>query len=285
MEVEDRGRAKDFLQTHSYYRVIVYRFSFQDEKDRFRRGTRFDDLTALYLFDLALRRLLFSGLTIFELAFREHFSFCIGRLYGALPFESARFLHRLGRADFWQKKVTDQAKQSGEPFVRHFNKTHHQEIPPVYALFEILTFGQLSRLFADLHDVQLRKKVAQDFMLREPVFQSFLAHAVFLRNLCAHHSYLWGRKLEVTPKLPKKSDSFLDGSINRNKHGSLYNSVVLLLWVVKELAGGTCFARSIRAFFEESAYPVSRAEQPNLTQLGFPSDWLELDIWKTDEAR
>ena len=74
--------------------------------------------------------------------------------------------------------------------------------PPSWLVIELLTAGELQRLYAGLAR-KYRKAIARELHLTEPVLQSWLKSYVRVRNICAHHGRLWNRFLGVYPAIPK----------------------------------------------------------------------------------
>lgn len=58
---------------------------------------------------------------------------------------------------------------------------------------ELMSFGLLSKWFANLKEDSLQKSIAREAGLSAPVLRSFLRLFSVLRNGAAHHSRLWNR--------------------------------------------------------------------------------------------
>src|SRR5699024_5023786 len=72
LEIPDRDRARRYLQHVGYYRLSPYTIPFQQGRPDhlLRKGTRFDDVLDLYVFDRALRLLVMDALERVEVAVR-----------------------------------------------------------------------------------------------------------------------------------------------------------------------------------------------------------------------
>ncbi len=55
--VPDNQRAKRYLTFIGYYRLSVYFLPFQNNKDKFNNGTKFDEILNLYILDRKLKLL------------------------------------------------------------------------------------------------------------------------------------------------------------------------------------------------------------------------------------
>ena len=89
--------------------------------------------------------------------------------------------------------------------------------PPSWLVIELLTAGELQRLYAGLAR-KYRKAIARELHLTEPVLQSWLKSHVRVRNICAHHGRLWNRFLGVYPAIPKS------GTVHWLNDGSTFDT-------------------------------------------------------------
>ena len=100
----------------------------------------------------------------------------------------------------------------------HYLDTYTSPItPPSWLVIELLTAGELQRLYAGLAR-KYRKAIARELHLTEPVLQSWLKSYVRVRNICAHHGRLWNRFLGVYPAIPKS------GTVHWLNDGSTFDT-------------------------------------------------------------
>ena len=66
--------------------------------------------------------------------------------------------------------------------------------PPAWILVEILPLGVVTRMFENLADNTLRKKIAARFGLTVPVFTSWITVVTLTRNACCHHARVWNKE-------------------------------------------------------------------------------------------
>lgn len=85
--IGDEAGAGEFLAHFNYYRFSGYALPFQhpaaDGGRAFNPGTRFEDVTAVYFFDRALRDLFGEASEIIELDVRTSVAYLFGQTYGA----------------------------------------------------------------------------------------------------------------------------------------------------------------------------------------------------------
>jgi abortive infection bacteriophage resistance protein len=205
--VEDRARAEASLLAISYYRLSGYFVPFErrrGEVHEFRPGTRFEDIVDLYTFDHKLRILVFDALERIETAFRTQLIYRLSLAHGGWWFENeALFYNPESRAHFLEE-LDREVNRSKEIFIRHYHERYgNPPRPPAWISFEVVSLGQLSKLFRNLRPSDAKKQVAAYFGVGAPVLESWLECLTNIRNTCAHHARLWNKTLVTRPKMPK----------------------------------------------------------------------------------
>lgn len=185
----DSGRALEWLKRIGYYRLSAYFIPFrQPQTDQFRAGTSLDDVVELYKFDGGLRLLTMQALDRIEVAVRAAITYHLAHDLGTFGYaDRANFDAGYNHAGLMNTLQREEQK-TGEVFVRHYRTKYTSEpVLPVWMATELLSFGALSKMFANLR-TSGRKKTAKAFAQPEPVFTSWLHALVATRNICAHHS-------------------------------------------------------------------------------------------------
>ena len=123
----------------------------------FRVGTTLENVLTLYNFDEALRSLIFKGISPIEVALRAQLAY-----QGAIkagPFWYKDRQYTLGRTDSKGQDIHNanvrhirkEVKRSGEAFIKHyFSKYSSPALPPAWMVFEVVSFGTLSKVFTHL---------------------------------------------------------------------------------------------------------------------------------------
>ena len=159
---------------------------------RFKSGTSFDQVTALYDFDRNLRRIVMRGCEHVEAALRGSWAHQL-----ALVGDGHSFLdpsHYKARDAFYKSlgKLAGEVGYSRETYIKHYRDTYDvPAVPPVWMVAEMISFGQLSRWYSGLADRSLRNAIARPLGLPEAVLVPFVRHITDIRNICAHHGRLW----------------------------------------------------------------------------------------------
>lgn len=275
----DHVRAAALLQAVSYYRLSGYALPFEARRGtehRFRDGTRFEDVVALYTFDHKLRTLLFDAIARIEMAFRtqitNHFSLEFGGWWYEEP---GRFYKRDNQSRFLGE-FDKEIGRSKETFIEHYRDNYGDPArPPAWIAFEVVTLGQLSRLYKNLRPCGPKARVADYFGLGIPVLENWMESLSVVRNACAHHSRVWNRQLAVQPIYPKRLPSGFPSTIVASE-GDLaraYATLCLSRYLLDRIGTMTRFPFQVRALLAE--YP-----RKSLHEMGFPDTWETEAFWQ-----
>lgn len=141
-----------------------------------------------------LRQLALDALERIEIALRVNIAHQLGR-YGALAHTEAKnfnagFNHNAW-LEYYRKLLERECDKSA--FIQH----HFENYPdlPVWAGCEVWDFGALSRLFQGLLEKD-KDYIGRQYGLQSGAhLQTHLRGFNFIRNVSAHHSRLWNRKM------------------------------------------------------------------------------------------
>lgn len=226
----DDQRSISYLQQISYYRLRAYFLPYQLIKDKFNKGTTFDQIIQTYAFDRELRLLVFDCIERIEIAIRTQFIYQMASHYNNSHWQDDQNLfitpayNNIGRlidpySDF--QNIISKAKTHRKPevFIKHYTDCYDKPFnPPSWMCFELLTIGELSNLYKGLKHNDDKKRIANFFKLHPTVFQSWLHSLTYVRNICAHHARLWNKDLAVEPTLLKKvKTNWINPRFNNNK--------------------------------------------------------------------
>ena len=283
LQCDDRAEAVRVLQ-HLDPQLFAEYCALLEEGDpsapRFRAGASFAGVLELYRFDSALRVLLFDAIQIVELSLRRQWVYHPSMAHGSLFYKEPRHfrapskgasgrewhhgaaLDRLYQAYWWQHGAHEGGALAGLPH------------PPARAVADVMSLGQLSRWCTNLKERGLRERIAYSYGLNEALLRSFLPSLVGLRNICAHHGRLYGKKPRALPKIPKKLPELRE-SFAGEGHGGAYSILVFLAFSLKRIDGEEHgrFVEGLRLLFARYGGAEPR-------RLGFPSRWWSLPVWR-----
>lgn len=216
LEVPTNGQPKRFLEEENYYNVINGYKDLFLEKDntnkpvipeRYRRGTHFNELKSLFLFDRELRFLFLKYILIFENSFKTVISHEFCKKYP----KPNSYLEIKNYVDDNPKKVLQQIsiltktihnKVDKEGAIKHYIEEHGSV--PLWVLVNYLTIGNLAHLYAVLTDADKNliakfyyDKYVKQYSASSMVhissenLESALKIINLVRNKCAHDERLY----------------------------------------------------------------------------------------------
>ncbi|MCB1893593.1 MAG: Abi family protein [Rhodocyclaceae bacterium] len=277
MAIPDRTRAAHYLTHINYYRLRAYWLPFEEQagdgSHRFRAGTSFEDALTLYLFDRKLRLMLMDAIERVEVAVRTRWAHVLALRYGPHAYLRGEIFQEAWKYRRCLEGLTEEIARSHETFIDHYRTTYSEpELPPLWAACEVMSFGQLSKWLENLKYRADQKEIAAPYGLDPMVLGSFLHHLTHIRNLCAHHSRLWNRRLTFTMRLPRNPRHIV-GWFNPAAERNLYNTLVMLTYLLGVIAPHSSWKGRLKTLMAEcpKAHPSA---------MGFPTEWEKLQVWK-----
>lgn len=294
LQIDDENFAKQFLSYSNYYRFTGYclRFQYKDQHTQervFSSNISFSQVTDLYNIDKQLRNCISDALELIEVSFRSAVAYHFAESYG--PFGHTikdnfdrKFVHRptgedgkLEKSgyDIWHADLIKETERSKELFVTHF-KDRYSQYPdlPIWTALEICSFGTLSKMFKNMLRVDMRP-IAERYKLQASTLDTWIHTFVYVRNICAHHSRLWDKKLSIKPQLPP-------GKIwdpVRNSSDKLYSIAMLLNWILAYDSFDKQEVSSWKKQFEEIMDTLFQKFPTLAGYTGFPLNWKSQKIW------
>jgi len=273
MVISDTSLAEHYLSQINYYRLTAYWLPFESDHTThtFQHGTSFEQVLDLYIFDRELRLLVLDAIERIEVAIRTSVAFQLGHRYGTHPHLNPDLFKQS-----WDhvKNVTQLQKdvhQSKEAFIQHLLTTYAEPLPPIWAVVEVMTLGQLSKWYANLKSGADRNLVAHRYDCDEVNLVSFMHHLSTVRNLCAHHSRLWNREFTFTFKLPRQRPQVLLSSFNPKEPRRIYNTLVMSLYLMNRIAPDHHWRNRLLDLLNRHHIDPAR--------MGFPDNWKIRAIW------
>lgn len=291
LSMADKPRVQRYLEEISYYRLSAYSLPYQQTKDVFNAGTTFDNILDLYLFDREFRMIIFDVIERVEVAIRAQIIYQLAHKYGShwqdnpAIFNPA-FVTRAGYTiDIFgetQKIIHDSCNaKHPEVFIKHYKNNYSSPTnPPSWMSIELLTIGQLSRLYTAIKNNNDRKEIADYFGLHHTVFTAWVHTITYVRNICAHHSRLWNREFAIKPDiLLKPQRPWMKVNFYDNNDRSFY-----FLCTLKYLLGS---ANPTNHFKNKLIALMQKYPTVPIQFLGIPSDgkgklidWGNEPLWK-----
>ena len=278
--IDDKVKAQFYLSQLNYYRFAAYCLPFEQDHatHTFKAGTNFDDVFNLYIFDRELRLLILDAIERFEVSLRTQLAYHLSHNHAtAHPHLKPHIFHNPVIYGGCLNKLDNDIKRSREEFIKHLTQKYEELQPPIWAVVELMTMGQLSKWFSNVETRTDRQSISRAYGLDEKVMTSFCEHLSLVRNHAAHHARLWNRDFTKTPMLPKRADSKLLTSLlslpdTDRRLRKLYNTFVILAYLMDTICGENHWAERLEQLISQHKIDASK--------MGFPSDWQERTIWR-----
>lgn len=290
LNISDHAKAAEYLEALGYYRLSAYFIPFElpnTELNRrnhnFKEGTQFQEVLSLYVFDRKLRLLVMEAIERIEVAIRSKWANELAQATN----DPHAFMCNEYFINQWEHqrqltRVANNIQNSSEVFVTHYLRKYSTPyLPPIWAMTETLTIGQLSKWVANTNNNPIKKSIALSLGIPTiEIFDSALQCISLIRNICAHHGRLWDRhlikrlanfrKLNHVMQFYPKEVHQKDGTINTQRHlaNALYNYLVIISHVMLTIQPNTSWQQRL-------VEHLKTATDEQQIIMGFPNDWQE----------
>lgn len=274
--IDDEEYALNILKKVNYYRLSGYYSFYYDRNNkedcRFIENTKFEDIYKLYCFDRELRLILFNLTQNLEIMFRTHLAYEIAHGYGVNGWECLDLFfdyeeNNNDKKNFmvenytkFRTNVQKKAKRSKEQFISHYEKKYNSKFP-VWVIIETVDFGDISKLYKNMKAKDknsLSKKYYNGY--RSHYIENWLEMSVILRNICAHHGRMVGRKVFMV-----RQNKFM----SENKCKGLFALILGIKQMMKD-------SEEWDEFVCEMSNLIKKYNFIDLNLIYFPDNWEEL---------
>ncbi|MDE6287594.1 MAG: Abi family protein, partial [Muribaculaceae bacterium] len=260
------------LENISLFRIKSYLKPFRVSGERiFKPGANIEDAYSLYKFDSELRKMIYSEMEKIEISIRTQLSLIMGDEAGIYWFEDSSNFRDTNRHIGLLSNLEAELRRSDDDAIVEFQQKYSNKFPPSWMSFEVSSFGTLSMIYRWLKAGHARRKVAKFYGLTDTVMESWLHSIVYTRNICAHHSRLWNRRLSINALVPRRTQlPFINIPADTKR---VYYIMSILLYFLQTINPHNTFATRFNALL---------AKYPNVdvSAMGFPSNWVNETLWQ-----
>jgi len=274
--VNDESLAMKQLASISYFRLASYWKVFETDATthQLKNGTTLDDVITLYDFDKELRSIIFTAIQDIEIALRTHIIHHFSMTHGAFWFmDATKFISRSIYQTCFDNIKAELGRSKEEFLQEHFAKYDSPSMPPVWKTLEVVSLGNLSKLYANMKDTEVKKQVARSLGIPQYLYlESWMRSLTVLRNCCAHHARAWNRRYPSMPQLPQRLPlAWVETQYVRPM--KLYAQLCTLLYLEQSITPNSQIKNRLLDMFAK--YPTI-----SLKQMGFPKDWKSQPLWQ-----
>lgn len=284
--IADRKYATNTLKQIGYFALIGgYKELFKNPTTKkYKDGTTFEDIVALYKFDENLRELFLKYILKVERHLRSVISYYFCEKYG----EHQKFYLDENNFSIYPKHRADVKRLVGElnklanqnsdyAYINHHRNTYNNV--PLWVLFNGITFGTLSKFYT-LMTQDLQFKASREFnSLSEKQVGQILSVVTKFRNVCAHNERLFSYKTKnIIPNLS------VHKALNIQRRGSTYDKGIRDLFAIaiafKYFLGADDFNKFKTSLTNTIDHYVKNtsalSKNDILSSMGFPTNWNDI---------
>lgn len=269
-------QVEHYLAHFNYYRLSGYWYAYRLPNNKFKPNTYFSEIIKLYKFDKELRLLLLDAIEQIEVSIRTKLAYRLGEKYRAHALLNHHIFNNQNKYRETLSKLKTEVARSREDFITHLSHKYQETIPPIWAVVEVMSMGQLSNWYKNLKTRQDAKSISDNYQLDSTVLKSFLHHLTIIRNHCAHHARLWNKSLTFTLQIPtirpaQVITAFQTGDHEKRK---IYNTLVMMAWMLNIIQPNHDWTHRLKNLLLE--YPDIKT-----SHMGFPANWQSFAIWQS----
>lgn len=269
--IEDRWQAIETLRNLNYYHLRGYYIHWMDRlQQTFLPNISFNMICSIHEFDEKLRLLIWPLIQRVELRIRTHLAYYLAHQYGPLSYldESIYFDSLQARKSISQ--IQEKIDNSSETFVQHHRKKYSGELP-VWAAVELLSFGNLSKIFKNL-TIRDKNCIAKEYYgLDGELVDSYLHSLLCVRNICAHCGRLYNKRLPVPVMISNKNNACISRLIPPT-FKVYHNNFYAILFAIHDLTPEHTF-RSFLTELDNLIQQYKDVVEPY--RLGLPYNWMD----------
>ena len=285
--IKNEEYAKKVLLRENYFFLNGYRHLFLVSNDDkvFKKGTRFEELYSLFLFDRTLRNICFKNLLIIENNFKSILSYQLSKRYGYREKDYLKAKNFTKRPDKKRqvndllKKMQRQIRINGQQHSATQHYSCNYGYIPLWILVKVLSFGIVSEMFMILKTDD-QKAISDIYNIDSETFALYLPILANYRNLCAHEDILYENKTQKTI-----GDTLYHKLLNIEKEDGQYVygkcDLFALLIIMKQLLSKEKFHGMIREIdnaIETLNYNLTTISINDvLNKMGFPKNWRHIN--------
>lgn len=289
--IEDRERTTRHLNNIGYFRLSAYMHPYRQVDSEgiilpeFISGTTWSQVYDTYLFDRKLRLLVFDSIERIEVALRAQLVSQLSLKYGSHWHDKKEIFGPPlpKRLDIYERIQEHIISLRKNPKKEMYIKKYYEEYsspntPPCWMIAESLYFNQLTSICEQLKEREAKTMIASYFHLPANKFLSWLRAINYVRNLCAHHSRLWNRVLQVQPAVLKKGGA-TKGKVwleeeHRYNISELSYFLCIINYMLQTVNPNSHFVEKLIVLLSSYQHVIS------VSDMGFPSNWKDEKMWK-----
>jgi abortive infection bacteriophage resistance protein len=181
---------------------------------------------------------------------------------------------------FWLAEYArPQNRAQTEPYVSH-NLNKFGPPLPIWIACEFFDFGAVTRLFQFLVYADRQTIATSAGLARERTLRSWLTTLNYVRNICAHNSRLWNRRLIQQVILQPNDLPRRLTHLARGPRDKVYAVIAITAYLTDHLNPDAGWSDRMKAVLARFPKIPGRS----MAEMGVPTGWTNKAIWRQGEA-
>ena len=287
LTINDIDKAKSILLRENYFFVTGYRFlfvkSYTDRK--FNKGTTFEELYAMFIFDRQLRNILFKNILVFENNLKSIMAYVMSKNHGYKEknyLNKNNFVHDYTKTRQINDLIHKMKRQISINGKQHSATSHFIDnygYIPLWVVVKVLSFGIVGELYTVLQNED-KREIADIFNIDIDSFQSYLPILANYRNLGAHEDICYNNKTQIVINntiyhkllnIPKMDGEYIYGK----------NDLFALIIILKRILNADDFNLFIKEIDYELDILSGKLHSIDIDKvldaMGFPINYREIE--------
>lgn len=268
--INDHLGTAHYLKTIGFYHLSHYFHPFLSAAQQFKEGICFSDVLDLYIFDRELRLLVSDALERIEVALKASVSNVMSLNAHPHWYMDKTLFLKQNHHELCIHEIQKQLAQSKEDFLLdYYERYDAPHLPPSWLVMECITFGVVSKIYANIKDRKVRKEIADHFGVFSEILKSWMKNLTYIRNICAHHGRLWNRHCIIAP-----AGIDLTNRTHFQNKQPFYLAAFVIDTLNTKIAPHSKWKNRLHSLFEEHPHI-------DFMRMGFFEDWRNDPFFKT----
>lgn len=284
--IKDEKYAKQVLLRENYFFLNGYRHLFykSDTEKVFIKGTTFEELYSLFLFDRSFRNVIFKYLLVIENNLKSITSYQLSKKYGYRErdyLKAKNFTHnpeKQRQVNDLLKKMKRQIRVNGSQHSATLHYVSNYGYIPLWILVKVLSFGIVSEMFSILKPED-QEEICKVYNVEVDDLLVYLPILANYRNLCAHEDILYENRTQKQIDdtiyhqildIPKENGEYIYGK----------SDLFALLIIMRQLLLTEDFKNmtiELENVVQTLNYNLTSIKiEKVLNRMGFPENWKDL---------
>lgn len=284
--IHDIRKAKEVLIRENYFFVSGYRHLFMrsDKDNTFIKGTTFEELYGMFLFDRKVRNIMFKYILVVENNLKSIISYELSRKYGYKekdyldPKNFTQDAIKARQVKDVLNKMKRQIRVNGRKHTATMHYIDNYGYIPMWILVKVLSLGIISELYSILKSDD-RMFIAELYKMDSETLGIYISLLANYRNICAHEDILYDYRTQR--QIPdNKYHRMLDIDKTDGEYIFGKNDLFALIIMLKQMISEEEFHDLIGEVSYEvdhldgivDVVPLNRI----LNRIGFPDNWHDI---------